>query len=156
MVRFQRTYCIIKPEGMTDYVRAVITRRFEAAGLRIVRRKIAVLHPDLIARLYLDLYEAKNELWDLTLHELGTAPCEAMIVEGDDAIAKVLDIIGHKTDPAACAPGSIRHLFGSRVPIRAGKFVYWRNVAHRSKNDEEAENDEFVVNVVMITNPDPP
>jgi nucleoside diphosphate kinase len=63
------------------------------------------------------------------------------IVEGEGAIAKLLEVVGESTDPRQCAPHTIRARFGTEPLNWQGHFVYFQNVMHRSKTPDEVKRD---------------
>ena len=136
----ERSVYIIKPEGMPrrHEIREMIEKM---AGLAIVGSITTVLPEWALAKLYPDLAQEKNELWLATLEHLAHSECEIGIVEGENAVQRFFELCGEMTSPLQCRSGTIRLVFGKEKPVRVGEKLYWRNVIHRSKNQQEAESD---------------
>ncbi len=132
----ERAAYIIKPEGIAH--RGEIRRTLLRAGLRIVEAKGATLNPACVDILYPGL--APN-LRDASIEFLTRAPVEIGIVEGEGVTARLRKLLGDKTNPDECLPGTIRHRFGVRPAVAFGGAVYYRNVIHGSKNVAEADRD---------------
>lgn len=88
---------------------------------------------------------AMNELYDDLTEDLRCAtrvalesPVELGLVHGEDAIMRLLELAGDKTDPRECRPGSIRYQFGIRDPMVVGGARYFLNAIHRPKTPDEA------------------
>jgi nucleoside-diphosphate kinase len=60
-----------------------------------------------------------------------SGPCMPMVLEADDAVAKLRDAIG-ATDPAEAADGTVRKLFAESKE---------RNAIHASDSPENAKNE---------------
>ena len=67
--------------------------------------------------------------------EPGTEKCIALIYQGENAVAKIRDVLG-PTDPAKAPPGSIRKEFGQTIMI---------NAAHASDSVENAKREMAIV-----------
>ena len=65
----------------------------------------------------------------------GTEKCIALIYQGENAVAKIRDVLG-PTDPAKAPPGSIRKEFGQTIMI---------NAAHASDSVENAKREMGIV-----------
>jgi len=125
----ERSVYIIKPEAMSD--RKGICRLIEAAGLRIVARKLTRISKEAIDILYPDL---NQDLRDATLYHYGLGLSEIGIVEGPEAIARLFRLAGQSVDPAECRASTIRFKFGYRLPVRMGNAFYYKNAFHRTRN----------------------
>ncbi|MEY4198850.1 MAG: hypothetical protein RLZZ265_590 [Verrucomicrobiota bacterium] len=71
------------------------------------------------------------------LTEPGSEKCIALVYEGQNAVAKIRDVLG-PTDPAKAPPGSIRREFGSNIMV---------NAAHASDAPESARRELGIVKV---------
>lgn len=67
--------------------------------------------------------------------EPGSEKCIALIYQGENAVAKIRDVLG-PTDPAKAPPGSIRKEFGQTIMI---------NAAHASDSVENARREMGIV-----------
>jgi nucleoside diphosphate kinase len=129
----ERSVYIIKPEAMSH--RAEISRLIETSGLRIVARKLANIQEEAVDILYPDLCQ---DLRDATLYYYGRGLSEIGVVEGVEAITRLVQLAGRSINPAQCDESSIRFRFGSSLPVKMGKALYYRNAFHRTKNATDA------------------
>jgi len=101
----ERTFCMIKPEGVQRGLIGEILARIERRGYRIVALKMLRLTPELAARHYAE-HEGKPFYQDLIEH-ITSGPVVAMVLEGPGVIAALRQMMG-KTNPLEAAPGTIR------------------------------------------------
>lgn len=127
---------VIKPEGMR--FRKAIRELIISGGLRICQTRAGMLSEKHLRSLYPDL---APDLWRATVKFMRCGKCEVGLVEGDDAIVRLLDITGHSTNPNECEPRTVRNQFGAKLPDPVGSAMYYRNVIHRPKNCTEAKRD---------------
>ncbi len=65
----------------------------------------------------------------------------ALLVEAG-SIEQLLAVIGRESDPARCAPGSLRARFGQGAEEeRMGSWAWWENAIHRPVDAREAARD---------------
>ena len=132
----EKTFYIIKPDGLknTESIKRIILK----SGLRIIISKKTVLVPDIIRFIYpdteADLLEAHFKFMSNEISEIG-------IIEGLNAIAKLVEISGKDTNPNLCASGTIRNRFGEKLGYKVGNALYYKNVFHRSKNKLQAKRE---------------
>lgn len=101
----ERTYIMIKPDGVSRRLSGEIIRRFENRGLNLVAMKMLVPSRD-TAKAHYDAHSDKpffGELVDFVV----SGPVVAMVWEGKDAIALCRQMIG-ATKPTNATPGTIR------------------------------------------------
>ncbi|MDQ6624488.1 MAG: nucleoside-diphosphate kinase, partial [Verrucomicrobiota bacterium] len=67
----------------------------------------------------------------------GTQQCIALVYQGEDAVAKIREVLG-PTDPSKAPPGSIRREFGESIMV---------NAAHASDSAENAQREMKIVRV---------
>lgn len=101
----ERTFCMIKPEGVQRGLIGVILGRIERKGYRIVALKMLRLTPELAARHYAE-HKGKPFYQGLINH-ITSGPVVAMVLEGPGVIAGLRQMMG-VTDPKDAAPGTIR------------------------------------------------
>jgi nucleoside diphosphate kinase len=68
-------------------------------------------------------------------------PSEFGIVEGNNAINKLLDITGRKTLPEECSQNSIRHKYSIGETQTQSGLIVLKNVIHRSKTIEQYKSE---------------
>lgn len=123
----QRTFVMIKPDGVQRGLIGRIITRLEERGLKLVAAKFMQVSKEL-AEVHYEIH--KNQPFYNKLIEYITAsPVMAMIWEGPEAVAAVRQTMG-STRPREATPGSVRHDFG---------LVVGRNLTHASDSVENAE-----------------
>ena len=155
----ERTFVMIKPDGVQRQLVGEIIKRYEQSGLRIVAMKMTKLdeatakehYPDSLAESIIRKAKEKMGKLDKTPEKYGemvltglrryitSSPVICMVLEGDDAIKKVREITGY-TDPSRAKPGTIRGDFSEDSYEKAnaeGRSV--RNLVHASDSPETAK-----------------
>ncbi|MFB6124401.1 MAG: nucleoside-diphosphate kinase [Halanaeroarchaeum sp.] len=119
----ERTFVMVKPDGVQRGLIGEIVSRFEDRGLKLVGGKFVQIDRELAERHYGE-HEDKPFFEDLVSF-ITSGPVFAMVWEGQDAVAQVRTMMG-ETDPADSAPGTIRGDFGLDLG---------RNVIHGSDTE---------------------
>lgn len=101
----ERTFAMIKPEGVERGLVGAIIGRLERKGYRLVALKMLRLTPELAARHYAE-HEGKPFYQELINH-ITSGPVVAMVLEGPGVIAGLRQMMG-ATNPRDAAPGTIR------------------------------------------------
>lgn len=101
----ERSFIMIKPDGVKRGLIADIIKRFEQRGYKLVALKL--IHPDdvLLNMHYCDL-RTKPFFTGLVAH-VSSGPVVAMVWEGNDIVKQGRQMLG-ETDPRKSLPGSIR------------------------------------------------
>lgn len=122
----QRTFSIVKPDGVAKNLIGEIYYRFESAGLKVVAAKMLHLTQEQAEGFYA---EHKGKPFFEPLVEFMTSgPIMVQVLEGEDAITANREIMG-ATDPQKAARGTIRSDFAT---------VVRENIAHGSDSPESA------------------
>nr|WP_315409988.1 nucleoside-diphosphate kinase [uncultured Selenomonas sp.] len=122
----EKTLVLIKPDAFEKRHTGDIIAIYEKAGLKILAMKLMQMTPRVAQKHYA---EHIGRPYYAELEEFMTsAPLVAMVLAGDDAIARVREING-KTNPAEAAEGTVRRLYAESV----GK-----NAVHASDSSESA------------------
>ena len=122
----EKTLVLIKPDAFEKQHTGDIIAIYEKAGLKILAMKLMQMTPRVAKKHYA---EHIGRPYYAELEEFMTsAPLVAMVLAGDDAIARVRELNG-KTNPAEAAEGTIRKLYAESV----GK-----NAVHASDSSESA------------------
>jgi len=108
----QRTFVMIKPDGVRRGLIGEIIRRFESKGLKIVALKMIKLSREKAEELYA-VHKGKHFFKDL-IEFVTSGPVVAMVLEGDEAVSVVRTMIG-PTDGRKAPPGTIRGDFALSV-----------------------------------------
>lgn len=125
----EKTYTMIKPDGVANKHVGEIINRFERAGLTIEEMKLEMVTPEQAKANYAE-HEGKP-FYEGLITYITSGPVVKMVVSGDGAVAKVRNLMG-ATNPADAAPGTIRGDFG---------LIMDENVIHGSDSPESAERE---------------
>ncbi len=125
----QKTYTMIKPDGVRNGHIGEIVNRFERAGLVVERMEMGMVTPEQAGR-QLCRARGKAVLRGICAY-ITSGPVVKMVVSGEGAVAKCRSLMG-ATNPADAAPGTIRGDFG---------LVMDENVIHGSDSPESAERE---------------
>ncbi len=131
MADAERTFVMIKPDGVQRGLIGEIVSRFEDRGLKLVAGKFMRIDDDLAREHYAE--HVDKPFFDDLAGFITSGPVFAMVWEGQDAIAQVRTMMG-ETDPADSAPGTIRGDFGLDLG---------RNVIHGSDTEEGSAEREI-------------
>jgi nucleoside-diphosphate kinase len=112
----ERTLTIIKPDAVAKGVVGDIISRFERAGLKVLAAKLVQLTPAQSGGFY--AVHKERPFYASLCAFMTQGPCMPMVLEGDDAIARVRELMG-ATDPAKAAPGTIRRDLASSIEANA-------------------------------------
>jgi nucleoside-diphosphate kinase len=126
----ERTFSIIKPDGVARNLIGEVLQRFEKAGLRVVAARMQHLSQRDAEGFYA-VHAARPFFKDLVKY-MTSGPVLLQVLEGENAIAKNREIMG-ATDPKKAAPGTIRAdlaesieantVHGSDAPETAAKEI---------------------------------
>ena len=101
----ERTFSIVKPDGVARNLIGEVYRRFEKAGLKIVAAKLVHLSKAEAEGFYA-VHKARPFFNDLVKY-MTSGPVVLQVLEGENAVLKNREIMG-ATDPKKAAPGTIR------------------------------------------------
>jgi nucleoside-diphosphate kinase len=101
----ERTFSIVKPDGVARNLIGEVYRRFEKAGLTIVAAKLTHLSKAEAEGFYA-VHKARPFFNDLVRY-MTSGPVVLQVLEGENAVAKNRELMG-ATDPKKAAPGTIR------------------------------------------------
>jgi nucleoside-diphosphate kinase len=122
----QRTLTIIKPDAFAQRVAGEVIRHFEQAGFRIVAARQMRLTREEAEGFYA-VHRERPFFGSLTAF-MSSGPCMPMVLEAEDAIARLRKLMG-ATDPAKAEAGTIRKALATSVE---------RNIVHGSDAPETA------------------
>ena len=125
----ERTYLMVKPDGVQRGLCGEIVSRFERKGLKLVGMKLMVI-PKETAENHYGEHKGKK-FYDSLISYITSGPVLAMVWEGENAVAICRNMMG-KTNPAESAPGTSRGDFG---------MVTGLNIIHGSDSVESAERE---------------
>ncbi len=125
----ERTFVMVKPDGVQRGLAGEIISRIERKGLKIVAMKMLRIPKELAEEHYAE-HRAKPFFSSL-LSYITSGPVVAMVVEGKNAVKVVRKLVG-ATNPSEAEPGTIRGDFGLDLG---------RNVVHASDSAASAERE---------------
>jgi len=125
----ERTYIMIKPDGVQRSLVGEIITRFEKRGFKLVALKLVHATPEHLEKHYADL-KGKG-FFNGLIKYMASGPVVAMVWEGLDAVKTGRVMLG-ATNPLASAPGTIRGDFALAVG---------RNICHGSDSVESADKE---------------
>src|SRR5919204_5248893 len=104
----ERTFSIIKPDAVKAGQAGEVLSRLEKAGFKLVALRLRHLTRQEAEGFY-HVHRARPFFESLTRF-MSSGPCITMVLEREDAIAKLREVMG-ATDPAKAARGTIRRDF---------------------------------------------
>ncbi|WP_088069205.1 nucleoside-diphosphate kinase [Gottfriedia luciferensis] len=125
----ERTYLMVKPDGVQRNLIGEIVSRFERKGFQLVGAKLMQVSKEQAETHYAEHKERPffGELVDF----ITSSPVFAMVWEGENVIATARQMMG-ATNPKDSAPGTIRGEYAATV----GK-----NIIHGSDSPASAERE---------------
>lgn len=125
----EKTYTMIKPDGVANKHIGQIISRFENAGLTIERMELSKVTKKQAVANYAE--HKGKPFYDKLIAYVTSGPVVKMVVSGEGAVSKVRQLMG-ATNPKEAAPGTIRGDFG---------LVMDENVIHGSDSKESAKRE---------------
>ena len=125
----EKTFQMIKPDGVQRNLIGPIVSRLENKGFKIAGAKLMNVSEDL-AKTHYQEHQDKPFFGEL-VDFITSGPVFAMVLEGENVISTARLVVG-STNPQEAAPGTIRCDFGLTV----GK-----NIIHGSDSPESAERE---------------
>jgi len=125
----ERTYIMIKPDGVQRGLVGKIIERFEQRGYKLQGLKLYQASEELLRTHYGDLTEKK--FFPSLLEYMLSGPVTCMVWEGKNAVKMGRQMLG-ATNPQESLPGTIRGDFSIEVG---------RNICHGSDSVENAEKE---------------
>ncbi len=125
----ERTFLMVKPDGVQRSLVGTVIGRMEKKGFKLVAMKMMHIAHDLASRHY-EEHEGKPFYKGL-LEFIASGPVVAMILEGDNVIEMTRSLVG-ATDPRKAAPGTMR----GDLAVFTGK-----NIVHASDSPESAKRE---------------
>jgi nucleoside-diphosphate kinase len=122
-----RTLAIIKPDAVAAGKAGKIVAHLEGAGFRIRALRMTRLTSAQAGAFY--AVHAERPFYAELVEFMTSGSCMPMVLEADDAVARLREVIG-ATDPAEAAEGTVRRLYAESKG---------RNAIHASDSAENAE-----------------
>lgn len=125
----QRTFVMVKPDGVQRGLVGEIVGRLEARGLRLVGLKLVRVTRELAERHYAE--HVGKPFYEGLVAFITSGPVVVSVWEGENAVEVVRTMMGG-TDPRTAPPGTIRGDFGLDIG---------RNVIHGAAMPEDAPHE---------------
>jgi nucleoside-diphosphate kinase len=125
----ERTFLMVKPDGVQRGLIGEIVSRFEKKGFKLIAAKLMTVSRELAEVHYAEHRE--KPFFEELVGFITSGPVFAMIWEGENVISVARQMMG-KTNPADAAPGTIRGDYGISVGM---------NIIHGSDSPESAERE---------------
>lgn len=122
----ERTLTIIKPDGVAAGLIGEVLKRLESRNLKPVGLKMLHLSEQQAAGFY--HVHRERPFFPSLMKFMTSGPVVVAVLEGENAIAKLREVMG-ATDPAKAAAGTIRKDLASSIE---------KNVIHGSDSPESA------------------
>ncbi|GFY74212.1 hypothetical protein TNIN_442171 [Trichonephila inaurata madagascariensis] len=129
MANRERTFIMIKPDGVQRNLVGKIISRFEDKGFKLVAMKFMQANQGLLEQHYAEL--SSMPFFNSLVQYMQLGPVVPMVWEGDNVVKTGRDIIG-ATNPAQAAPGTLR----GDLCIQVG-----RNIIHGSDSVPSADKE---------------
>lgn len=129
VIKLERTFLMVKPDGVSRGLIGEVISRVEAKGLKVVAMKMIKIDEELAKRHYAE-HEGKPFFSGL-ISFITSGPVVTVVVEGKEAVRVLRTLIG-ETDPKEAEHGTIRGDFGIDVG---------RNIVHGSDSLESAKRE---------------
>jgi nucleoside-diphosphate kinase len=101
----ERSFVMVKPDGVQRGLIGEVVARFERRGLKLVAAKLMTVPRDLAEAHYADLKE--RPFFPGLIKFITSGPVFAMVWEGPSAVTTIRKTMG-ATNPANAEPGTIR------------------------------------------------
>lgn len=125
----ERTFVMVKPDGVQRGLIGEVIARLERRGLRLVAARFMWVGDELAKAHYAE-HEGKP-FYPGLISYITSGPVMAMVWEGPNAIALIRQSMG-STRPSDAAPGTVRHDFAVEIG---------RNITHASDKLPTAERE---------------
>ncbi len=125
----ERTFVLVKPDGVQRGLIGEVTARLEKRGLKLVAAKFIQVSRSLAEQHYA-IHKGKL-FYEGLVNYITSAPVMAMVWEGPGAVAAVRQTMG-ATRPTEAAPGTVRHDFALTIG---------RNLTHASDSVENGQTE---------------
>ena len=158
----QQTLIITKPDGVSRGLTDEIIRRYEAVGLKVIKRKDMMAPLPIVEKHYPMDPDYLKSIGEKTVAAgqkvksaedqgrkvvtwlrkfITSGPIVAMVLEGENAVSVAREVTGF-TDPATAEKGTIRGDLGTDNILDANREErpVW-NLIHASGSEEEAKKE---------------
>jgi nucleoside-diphosphate kinase len=128
-IEMERTFLMVKPDGVQRNLVGEIVNRFEKKGFKLVGGKLMQIPTELAEQHYGEHKE--RPFFGELVSFITSSPVFAMVWEGENVIATARQMMG-ATNPKDAAPGTIRGDYAVQVS---------QNIIHGSDSPESAQRE---------------
>lgn len=125
----ERTFVMVKPDGVQRGLVGEIIRRIESKGLKLRGMKMTIINREMAEKHYAE-HNGKAFFEEL-IQFITSGPVVAMVWEGESVVAVVRKIMG-STNPQEASPGTIRGDLAASMSF---------NLIHGSDSDQAAQRE---------------
>ncbi|WP_100407211.1 nucleoside-diphosphate kinase [Bacillus solitudinis] len=125
----ERTYLMIKPDGVQRNLIGEIVSRFEKKGFTLVGAKLMTISKEMAEEHYVEHKE--RPFFGKLVSFITSGPVFAMVWEGENVISVARKMMGG-TNPVDAVPGTIRSDFAVNMD---------KNIIHGSDSPESAQRE---------------
>lgn len=125
----ERTFSIVKPDGVEKNLIGEVYNRFEKAGLQIIASRMLHLSREQAEGFY--AVHKERPFYNDLVSYMTSGPVVVQVLEGENAIAANREIMG-ATNPADADPGTIRADFAASIE---------ENIVHGSDGPDTAREE---------------
>lgn len=125
----ERTYVMVKPDGVKRGLAGEILARFEKRGIKVAGLKLMQITRETAENHYGEHKE--RPFFKALVDYITSGPVVAMVLEGNNVVKIAREMMG-ATNPAEASPGSIRATYAMEIG---------RNVIHGSDSVESAQRE---------------
>lgn len=132
----EKSFCMIKPDGVARGLEKEIFSRIENNGIRIVRQEVINMAVEQAAELYKP--HRGKKFYPGLIKFITSGPVVVNLVEGEGVISRLRELMGD-TDPLAAARGTIRGDLKEKAVIDENGII--KNLIHGSDSPESAQRE---------------
>ncbi|MHB8513193.1 MAG: nucleoside-diphosphate kinase [Actinomycetota bacterium] len=125
----ERTFVMVKPDGVARGLVGEVIGRLERKTLRLVAARLFVIDKALAEQHYAE--HTEKPFFGELVSFITSGPVMAMCIEGEDAVSVCRTLMG-ATDPKKATPGTIRGDLG---------LIITENIVHGSDSPESAKRE---------------
>jgi len=125
----EKTFVMIKPDGVQRRLIGEIISRFEKAGIKIVAMKFLSVSKEMAEKHYA-IHKGKP-FYESLISYITSGPVCTMVLEGNNVVERVRKMVG-ATDPGEAMPGTIRGDYAQEIG---------RNIVHASDSSRTAQQE---------------
>jgi len=129
MENLQRTFVLIKPDGVQRSLIGEIIKRFEDRGLQLIAMELRNVSKEFAEEHY--AAHKGKKFYNGLIQYITSSPIIAMVWEGSNAVEAIRQTIG-STNPIEAAPGTLRHDLA---------IITSRNLVHASDSLDTAKKE---------------